>query len=46
MDSGTRTIARAPHADDIAFLTSAERYPIGARGRVRVADDGLPEWRM
>jgi acetyl-CoA C-acetyltransferase len=45
MDSGARTIARAPHADDMAFFENLERYPIGARGDVRLGADGLPEWR-
>lgn len=45
MDSGLRTIARAPHADDIAFLENLDRSPIGARGGIRLAADGLPEWR-
>jgi acetyl-CoA C-acetyltransferase len=45
MDSGSRTIARAPHADDMAFFESLDRSPIGARGDVRRGADGLPEWR-
>jgi acetyl-CoA C-acetyltransferase len=44
--SGARTAARvtADHADEIAFLTSPDRYPIGARGRIGAGADGLPEW--
>ncbi len=47
MRSGARTLARIPaaHADDLALLTNQDRYPIGARGRVRPGPDGLPEWR-
>jgi len=47
MDSGARTLARIPagHADDMALLMNQDRYPIGARGMIRLAPDGLPEWR-
>jgi acetyl-CoA C-acetyltransferase len=47
MGSGARTLARIPaaHADDLALLTSQDRYPIGVRGHVRLGPDGLPEWR-
>jgi len=47
MDSGARTLARIPaaHADEIAFLKSPDRYPIGSRGRVTTGADGIPDWR-
>lgn len=46
MDAGARTLARVPaaHRDEIARLKSRMRYPIGLRGRVGLAADGLPEW--
>jgi acetyl-CoA C-acetyltransferase len=46
LDSGTRTLARIPaaSADEMALLTSPDRYPIGNRGRISPAADGLPEW--
>ncbi len=47
MNSGARTLARIPaaHADDLALLTSRDRYPIGLRGRIRADAEGIPEWR-
>jgi acetyl-CoA C-acetyltransferase len=47
MDSGARTLARIPaaHADDLALLTSQDRYPIGLGGRIRTGADSIPEWR-
>jgi acetyl-CoA C-acetyltransferase len=47
LDTGARTLARIPaaHADDLALLMNPERYPIGLRGSIRLAADGLPEWR-
>ena len=47
MDSGARSLARilAAHADDLAMLMNQDRYPIGTRGHINVAADGIPEWR-
>jgi hypothetical protein len=47
MTSGARTLARIPvaHADDLALLMNQDRYPIGVRGFVHTAADGVPEWR-
>lgn len=47
MDSGARTLARVPaaNADDLALLMSAERFPVGLRGKVTTDASGLPEWR-
>ncbi|MEZ5938004.1 MAG: acetyl-CoA acetyltransferase [Hyphomonadaceae bacterium] len=47
MNNGARTLARIPaeYADDIAQLTSADVFPIGARGRVQMEVGGVPEWR-
>ncbi|MEZ6029535.1 MAG: acetyl-CoA acetyltransferase [Hyphomonadaceae bacterium] len=47
LDSGARTLARVPAdgADDLALLMSAERYPVGLRGRLRTDAAGLPQWR-
>jgi acetyl-CoA C-acetyltransferase len=48
LSDGARTLARVPpvHADDLARLTSPDAYPIGLRGRIHVAPDGIPEWRF
>lgn len=47
LTNGARTLARVPaaHADDLALLMSPDAYPIGLRGRVHTAADGIPEWR-
>ena len=45
MPSGARTAARTTDADEIAWLTSASHFPVGARGRVHTGADSLPEWR-
>jgi acetyl-CoA C-acetyltransferase len=47
MASGARTLARIPaaHTDDLVLLTSQHRYPIGVRGQIHTAADGIPEWR-
>jgi acetyl-CoA C-acetyltransferase len=47
MSNGARTLARVPvaHAGDLAMLMSQDAYPIGLRGRVHTAADGIPEWR-
>lgn len=46
-DTGARTLARIPaaHADDLATLMNPDRYPIGDRGHISVAADGIPQWR-
>lgn len=45
--NGARTLARVPaaHTDDLALLMSRDAYPIGVRGDIHVAADGIPEWR-
>ena len=45
---GRRTMARVPASDTIAVarLTDAARSPIGEKGIVTKADDGLLEWRL
>ena len=47
MDTGARTLARIPaaHAGGLAMLMDQDRYPIGVRGRISLAADGVPEWR-
>jgi len=47
LSNGARTLARVPvaHAGDLALLMSPDAYPIGLRGRVHTAADGIPEWR-
>jgi hypothetical protein len=45
---GGRLMARIPAGDDagIARLTDDLRSPVGAKGVVRLAPDGLPEWSL
>jgi acetyl-CoA C-acetyltransferase len=45
--SGKRVLARveAHETDLIAFLTSGESEPVGARGIAKLDDDGLIRWR-
>ncbi|MDP3736991.1 MAG: acetyl-CoA acetyltransferase [Hyphomonadaceae bacterium] len=47
METGARTLARIPaaHTDDLAMLMNPDRYPIGIRGHISLAADGIPEWR-
>lgn len=45
MPGGARTAARTSQPDEIAWLTSAREFPVGARGRIHTGPDGLPEWR-
>ncbi|PWR23624.1 acetyl-CoA acetyltransferase [Zavarzinia compransoris] len=47
LDDGARTLARVPagDADGIALLTAADRFPIGRRGRLRRAADGIADWQ-
>ena len=47
-DAGERTLCRVP-ADDIetlAVLTNPSVYPIGRRGLIARAEDGLTSWRF
>ncbi|WP_022724240.1 acetyl-CoA acetyltransferase [Rhodopseudomonas sp. B29] len=45
---GARTLARVPAQDQatLARLTDLDRSPIGGRGVIAMADDGVPEWRV
>lgn len=47
LDDGSRTLARVPAADQagIALLTSPSHFPIGRRGRLHLAPDGLTDWQ-
>jgi acetyl-CoA C-acetyltransferase len=42
-----RTLARVPARDGatLAHLTDMDRTPVGSRGKIATADDGLLEWR-
>jgi len=45
---GARFLARVDRADEalIAFLTSGEHEPVGARGTASLGPDGLARWRL
>jgi len=45
---GTRALARVPAQDQptLAFLTGMARSPVGARGQITTAADGVLEWRV
>jgi acetyl-CoA C-acetyltransferase len=45
---GTRTLARVPAQDSatLARLMDLDRTPVGARGTITMAADGVPEWRV
>jgi acetyl-CoA C-acetyltransferase len=45
--NGARALARVPAQDaaTLAFLTNMERSPVGARGAITTASDGVLEWR-
>ncbi|WP_322517916.1 acetyl-CoA acetyltransferase [Rhodopseudomonas palustris] len=45
--NGARTLARVPAQDQatLAALTNMDRSPVGARGAISTAADGVPEWR-
>lgn len=46
--AGARTLARVPATDaaTLAHLMNLERTPVGSLGTVKMADDGVPEWRV
>jgi acetyl-CoA C-acetyltransferase len=43
-----RTLARVPSSDSatLAHLLSLDRSPVGSRGDIAMAGDGVPEWRV
>lgn len=45
-EDGARALARVPGTDEatIALLKRQDRTPVGARGRLRLAADGVSEW--
>jgi acetyl-CoA C-acetyltransferase len=45
---GARALARVPAQDTatLAHLTDMDRTPVGSRGAIRTADDGILEWRV
>jgi acetyl-CoA C-acetyltransferase len=47
-EKAARTLARVPPADNatIAHLLNLDRTPVGSRGEIAMADDGVPEWRV
>ncbi len=47
-EQDARTLARVPKADDttIAHLLNMDRSPVGSRGEIAMARDGVPEWRV
>ena len=47
-EADTRTLARVPAQDErtIAHLLNLERTPVGSRGDIAMAADGVPEWRV
>lgn len=46
-ESGARTLARVPARDKmtLAALMSMDRTPVGLRGDITMAADGVPEWQ-
>ena len=44
---GARALARVPAQDQatLAFLTDMDRSPVGTRGPIATAADGVLEWR-
>src|SRR5579871_6382289 len=47
-EQGARTLARVPALDErtIAHLLNFDRTPVGSRGDIAMAGDGVPEWRV
>ena len=47
-EEDARTLARVPAVDGatLAHLTNMERSPVGSIGTIRMAADGVPEWRL
>ena len=47
-EENARTLARVPAVDGatLAHLTNMERSPVGSVGDIRMAADGVPEWRL
>jgi acetyl-CoA C-acetyltransferase len=43
-----RTLARVPATDSatISYLLNLDRTPVGSRGEIAMAGDGVPEWRV
>jgi acetyl-CoA C-acetyltransferase len=46
-EQDARTLARVPAQDErtIAHLLNLDRSPVGSRGDIAMAGDGVPEWR-
>jgi acetyl-CoA C-acetyltransferase len=47
-EQDARTLARVPAQDErtIAHLLNLDRSPVGSRGDIAMAGDGVPEWRV
>jgi acetyl-CoA C-acetyltransferase len=47
-EQDARTLARVPAADNatIAHLLNLDHTPVGSRGEIAMAGDGVPEWRV
>ncbi|WP_407175937.1 acetyl-CoA acetyltransferase [Bradyrhizobium sp. STM 3562] len=47
-EADARTLARVAASDDVTLkhLTNMEHSPVGSRGEIAMADDGVPEWRV
>jgi acetyl-CoA C-acetyltransferase len=47
-EANARTLARVPAEDKatLAYLMDIDRTPVGALGEIRMAEDGVPEWRV
>jgi acetyl-CoA C-acetyltransferase len=47
-EQDARTLARVPAQDEhtIAHLLNLDRSPVGSRGDIAMAADGVPEWRV
>ena len=47
-EQDARTLARVPAQDErtIEHLLNLDRSPVGSRGDIAMAEDGVPEWRV
>jgi acetyl-CoA C-acetyltransferase len=47
-EQDARTLARVPATDSatISYLLNPDRTPVGSRGEIAMAGDGVPEWRV
>jgi len=47
-EDGARALARVPASDraTLAHLMNMDRTPVGSRGTITTADDGVMEWRV